>query len=117
MPNLVRRPPSLPEARQAAQMRFPCPKSTSFKRRKSASKPWARDRENREDAFTDLKFLAGDQWPNAIRQQREARNRPCLTINQLPQFVNQVANTVRMNPPAIKAIPTCSGRRIPLSAN
>ena len=66
---------------------------------------WAQDRENREDAFTDLKFLAGDQWPNAIRQQREAQNRPCLTINRLPQFVNQVANTVRMNPPAIKAIP------------
>ncbi len=66
---------------------------------------WLQDRENREDAFTDLKFLAGDQWPNTIRLQREAQNRPCLTINRLPQFVNQVANGVRMNPPAIKAIP------------
>ena len=66
---------------------------------------WMQDRENREDAFMDLKFLAGDQWPNAIRLAREAQNRPCLTINRLPQFVNQVANTVRMNPPAIKAIP------------
>jgi hypothetical protein len=56
---------------------------------------WAQDRENREDAFTDLKFLAGDQWPNAIRQQREAQNRPCLTINRLPQFVNQVADEPR----------------------
>ncbi len=66
---------------------------------------WLQDRENREDAFTDLKFLAGDQWPDTIRLQREAQNRPCLTINRLPQFVNQVANSVRMNPPAIKAIP------------
>jgi hypothetical protein len=66
---------------------------------------WVQDRENREDAFMDLKFLAGDQWPNEIRLQREAQNRPCLTINRLPQFVNQVANTVRVNPPAIKAIP------------
>ena len=66
---------------------------------------WVQDRENREDAFMDLKFLVGDQWPNEIRQQREAQNRPCLTINRLPQFVNQVANTVRVNPPAIKAIP------------
>jgi hypothetical protein len=66
---------------------------------------WMQDRENREDAFMDLKFLAGDQWPNAIRLQREAQNRPCLTINRLPQFVNQVANGVRQNPPAIKAIP------------
>jgi len=78
---------------------------------------WVQDRENREDAFTDLKFLAGDQWPNAIRQQREAQNRPCLTINRLPQFVNQVANGVRMNPPAIKEIPACGGREISLSAN
>ncbi len=66
---------------------------------------WVQDRENREDGFMDLKFLAGDQWPNEIRLQREAQNRPCLTINRLPQFVNQVANTVRVNPSAIKAIP------------
>jgi hypothetical protein len=66
---------------------------------------WIQDRENREDAFTDLKFLAGDQWPNEVRLMREAQNRPCLTINRLPQFVNQVANGVRQNPPAIKAIP------------
>ncbi|MGO9171999.1 MAG: portal protein [Rhodomicrobium sp.] len=66
---------------------------------------WTQDRENREDAFMDLKFLAGDQWPQAIRLQREATNRPCLTINRLPQFVNQVANDVRKNPPGIKAIP------------
>ncbi len=66
---------------------------------------WIQDRENREDGFMDLKFLAGDQWPNEIRLQREAQNRPCLTINRLPQFVNQVANSVRLNPPAIKAVP------------
>jgi hypothetical protein len=66
---------------------------------------WIQDRENREDAFTDLKFLAGDQWPNEVRLMREAQNRPCLTINRLPQFVNQVANGVRQNPPAVKAIP------------
>ena len=66
---------------------------------------WVQDRENREDAFMDLKFLAGDQWPNAIRLAREAQNRPCLTINRLPQFVNQVANNVRQNPPGLKAIP------------
>ena len=70
---------------------------------------WMQDRENREDAFTDLKFLADDQWPNAIRLQREAQNRPCLTINRLPQFVNQVANQVRANPPGIKAFPAGSG--------
>ncbi len=67
---------------------------------------WVQDRKNREDAFMDAKFLAGDQWPNTILLQREAQKRPCLTINRLPQFVNQVANGVRQNPPGIKAIPT-----------
>ena len=76
-------------------MRFPCPKPTSFRRLKSALKPRGRTIARTEDAFTDLKFLAGDQWPNAIRQQREAQNRPCLTINRLPQFVNQVADEPR----------------------
>jgi hypothetical protein len=66
---------------------------------------FAQDRENREDAFVDLKFLAGDQWPHSVRQAREAQNRPCLTINRLPQFVHRVANTVRQNPPAIRVIP------------
>jgi hypothetical protein len=34
------------------------------------------------------------------RGQLEAQNRPCLTINRLPQFVNQAPNTVRMNLPS-----------------
>lgn len=66
---------------------------------------WQHDRENREDAHRDLRFLAGDQWPQQIRQEREANNRPTLTINRLPQFVNQVVNDIRQNPPAIKVIP------------
>ncbi len=48
---------------------------------------WIQDRENREDGFMDLKFLAGDQW----RLQREVQNRPCLTINRLPQFAGATA--------------------------
>lgn len=66
---------------------------------------WQHDRENREDAHRDMRFLAGDQWPQAIRQERETNNRPTLTINRLPQFVNQVVNDIRQNPPAIKVIP------------
>src|SRR5271165_1100576 len=70
---------------------------------------WVQDRENREDAYNDLRFLAGDQWPSKIRMIREAQNRPCLTINRLPQFVNQIANNVRQNPPSLKVIPTGGG--------
>lgn len=66
---------------------------------------WQHDRENREDAHRDLRFRAGDQWPQQIRQEREANNRPTLTINRIPQFVNQVVNDVRQNPPSTKIIP------------
>jgi hypothetical protein len=51
---------------------------------------WIQDRENREDGFMDLKFLAGDQWPNEIRLQREAQNRPCLTINRPPSYCSNL---------------------------
>jgi hypothetical protein len=34
----------------------------------------------------DLKFLAAGQWPKGIRLEREAQNRPCLTIGRLPRF-------------------------------
>lgn len=69
---------------------------------------WLWDRENRHDAHEDLKFLAGDQWPQSVRQAREAENRPVITINRLPQFVRQVTNDIRQNPPSIKAVPVDS---------
>jgi hypothetical protein len=61
------------------------------------------DRENREEAQTDLKFLAGEQWEPEDVTARAGR--PCLTINQLPQFVAQVVGDIRINRPAIKARP------------
>ena len=61
------------------------------------------DRENRDEALTDLKFLAGEQWE---REDIDARaGRPCLTINTLPQFVAQVVGDIRINRPAIKVRP------------
>ena len=66
---------------------------------------WQWDRQNREEAQQDLKFLSGDQWPTNIRREREVNNRPVLTVNQLPQFVRQVVNDMRQNPRDIKFIP------------
>jgi len=73
--------------------------------RERAHDAWQHDRENREDAHKDLRFLAGNQWPQEIRRSREQSNRPTLTINRLPQFVNQVVNDIRQNPPAIRTVP------------
>ena len=61
------------------------------------------DRQNREDAVMDLKFLAGDQWPEYARAARV--NRPMLTINKLPQFLHQVTNDIRQSAPSLKVTP------------
>lgn len=63
------------------------------------------DRFNRERALDDLKKLAGDQWEEQIREDREKAGLLCLTHNQLPQFVRQVTGDIRQLNPAIKVIP------------
>lgn len=59
----------------------------------------------RRDQLDDMKFLTGQQWPDAVKQARELDNRPCLTINRLPQFQRQIANDQRQNRPSIKVNP------------
>ena len=61
---------------------------------------------NRKDALDDLRFARlGEQWPIAIRRDREIDGRPCLTINRLPSFIRQVVNDARQNKPAIDVHP------------
>ena len=66
---------------------------------------WQHEKENREAAAVDLAFLAGDQWPDRVRREREAEGRPMLTINRLPQFLRQVTNDIRQANISIKASP------------
>jgi len=68
------------------------------------------DSENRKAAYEDLEFVAieGKQWPETIRQEREANGQPCLTVNKLPTFIDQVVGDQRMNRPSIKVIPVDS---------
>src|SRR5262245_5264026 len=63
------------------------------------------ENEYRLAAKSDLEFYDGDQWPDNVEAQRAADNRPCLTINRLPQFVHQVTNEVRQNKPSPKVSP------------
>jgi len=68
------------------------------------------DGENRKLAKNDLEFIAieGKQWPEAIRAEREADGRPCITINKMPVFIDQVVGDQRMNRPTIKVVPVDS---------
>jgi hypothetical protein len=57
----------------------------------------------------DLDFACLDQWPADIRTARENDilngPRPCLTIDQINQYITQVSNEMRRNRPAIKTRP------------
>lgn len=65
------------------------------------------ERDNRREAEIDLQFVAGDQWPAAVKAAR-GTTRPMLTINQLPQFVQLVTNPTRVADIGIKAVPVDS---------
>lgn len=66
------------------------------------------DGDNREQALTDLRYLAGDQWDDKDKRQRQLDRRPCLTVNKLPTFLHQVTNDQRQNVPSIKVSPVDS---------
>lgn len=80
--------------------------STARKRWELASEEEA---DNRKKALDDLKFRAGEQWDGVIKSDRDLDNRPCLTINQLPQFIRQVTNEQRQNRAAVNVSPTGDG--------
>ena len=65
--------------------------------------------ENRKDMLADNQFLYGEQWDSGIMSERQRTRRPCLTVNQLPQFIRQVTNDQRRNRPSIIYSPVDSG--------
>jgi hypothetical protein len=65
---------------------------------------------NRTAWVEDMRFaMLSDQWPEAVKRQREQDHRPCLTINRLPAFIRQVTNDARMNKPSIVCHPAGDG--------
>ena len=60
---------------------------------------------SREEELDDIKFFCGDQWPLNVKSDRLRDKRPCLTVNQIPQFVRQVTNDERQNRPSVKVNP------------
>lgn len=73
--------------------------------RKRFDKASEAERKQRELAQEDLCFVGGEQWPDQIKNARVATDRPCLTINRLPQFTQQVIGDARQNKPGIKVSP------------
>jgi 23S rRNA maturation mini-RNase III len=70
---------------------------------------WNGDSQNRIDMESDLQFAAGHHWPEDVRLEREEDGRPCITENHLAQFIRQVANDMRANPPGVKVMAGSGG--------
>lgn len=66
-----------------------------------------------EEARCDLEFLSDRpdaQWLDGkLYNDRIATGRPCVSIDQVSQFVHQVVNDIRMNTPSVKCIPHTGG--------
>lgn len=90
--------PNKPDAPKAVEERL----KLARERAKTAQAGW---KHNFDAAREDIVFLAGTQWPEAIRKQREDEGRPCLTLNKLPQYIDQVVGDQLQNRPAIHVHP------------
>ncbi len=53
----------------------------------------------------DDKMVAGEQWPEEIRKERQEDRRPILTYNLLPAFNRQITNKIRQERPSVKVTP------------
>jgi hypothetical protein len=83
--------------------------------RRRLESAWQHDRHNREQASIDLRFLGLDQWPESIRTQREQSNRPCLTLDHLNQYKNQVVNEIRQSKVELRAVAADEGENTELA--
>lgn len=64
------------------------------------------EQKHRLRAAEDMDFIIGDgQWPASEREARDREGRPCLTFNQMPQFVRRVNAQIRGMNPAIRVRP------------
>src|SRR3977135_599483 len=76
---------------------------------KQWNRAWVRERDNIDRGYEDLAFLAGEQWPEDLRKQRESDSRPVLMFNRMGQFQRQVTGDMRQMRPSIKVVPCDDG--------
>lgn len=66
-----------------------------------------------QDCLDDWDFLHGlDQWDPKARARREKQGMPCLVLNQLLPYANQVVNDIRQANMAIRVSPVDDGADI-----
>lgn len=74
--------------------------------RKAFDRAESNESVNRTDAREDIKFgRLSIQWNETVKEAREGKGRPCLTVNKLAPVIRQVVNDARQNRPSIKVLP------------
>jgi hypothetical protein len=78
------------------------------KMRKRYEREVKADKENRDAAADDQRFLMGgeNQWSSDDVALRKILKRPCLTLDELNRPVNQLVGEMRLNKAHIKVIPS-----------
>jgi hypothetical protein len=66
-------------------------------------------KEIREEAAMDMKYVAGDPWTPADRAMRDDAGRPCISFDEINQYLNQYNNNLRQNKRGIQVIPKGNG--------
>ena len=69
------------------------------------------DEHNRIAAIQDIEFTYGDQWDETVKNLREKRRKPVLTVNRLPAYVAQIVNNRLLNETEIKVYPERDGTK------
>lgn len=71
---------------------------------KRYERAFQRERDNIDNAYEDLAFMAGVQWTQELIAKRELEDRPALTFNELLTFVRSVTGDIRQMRPGIKVV-------------
>ena len=63
----------------------------------------------RKERAIDTRYALGDPWSRKDRKKREDNGRPCVSHDELRQYLNQAIGTVRQNKRGIKLDPDGKG--------
>ena len=62
-----------------------------------------------DEGDLDMRYIAGDPWDPGDRDQRKQNGRPCLSCDELNQYLNQYCNNLRQAKRAIEISPKGDG--------
>src|ERR1700730_15843164 len=66
-------------------------------------------KDNYDEGAVDMRYLSGDPWDPADKQARKKAGRPCLSLDEINQFINQYCNNLRQQKIAVKITPEGDG--------